>query len=675
MNRKLLTCLSIITILGCTIALAYAAPDQIGQYENHSLLQVPPMPAERINEFRRQGFDISRWLPDGSVEVVATSRDRDRLISEFGAELLIENMEEHYRTNLDDTQLMGGYHTFSEAMQQLEFAALIYPHLVDMDTIGYSLEGVPLVAITVSDNPGVDEDEPEIMFNSLIHAREPMGLEITLYLVEQLTVRYGSDPQVTSLVDNTEIIVVPIMNPDGYLYNETTNPAGGGMWRKNLRDNGDGSFGVDLNRNWPYRWAWDDIGSSTIGTSQIYRGTAPGSEPETQVMMDYINSRDFAIIINFHSHGQFVSRIWGFDGWIYDADKRLSRSVLESINAYTGYFIDTYPAYNGNAPDWQYGEQMLKKKCFAVLPEVGTEFWPPASQIAPIRSLHYPSNLALIEMAQDLWGRPTRALGTEFSHIGDTANDCSVGYTRSVEFRNADETRTLRIKIDDHDSTVYSGWFSVPNETIEVGPQETFTVNITLDEQYLPMTTPGTSAFAAYFEMVVNFTDDETIEDTLRYPTRVVLQVYDDDEDGLTDCNDNCPDVANVDQDDLDTDGIGDACDDDIDGDGVLNVDDNCVYAYNPNQEDENQDGTGDACACVCGSWGDVNGDDAVNPTDVVFMVNKVYKESDQLTVWDMCPYPTGDANCDDAVNPTDVVLYVNRVYKDENTFCADPCL
>lgn len=78
--------------------------------------------------------------------------------------------------------------------------------------------------------------------------------------------------------------------------------------------------------------------------------------------------------------------------------------------------------------------------------------------------------------------------------------------------------------------------------------------------------------------------------------------------------------------------------------------------------------------ACNCGMWGDVNGDGSINPVDVIYIVNFVYKGLDGRTVWPECPRATGDVNCDNGVNPLDMAYYVQYVYKSQNAFCGDPC-
>ncbi len=100
-----------------------------------------------------------------------------------------------------------------------------------------------------------------MLYTALTHAREPASVQQLLYFMYYILENYGVDDEITDIVDNTELYFVPCVNPDGYVYNQMESPQGGGMWRKNRRNNGDGSFGVDLNRNFGYKWGgtteWD----------------------------------------------------------------------------------------------------------------------------------------------------------------------------------------------------------------------------------------------------------------------------------------------------------------------------------------------------------------------------------------------------------------------------------
>ena len=169
---------------------------------------------------------------------------------------------------------------------------------------------------------------------------------------------------------------MPVINPDGYIYNETISPNGGGMWYKNRRDNGDGSIGVNLNSNFGYQWGYDDIGSSPVTTSNFYRGTGPFSEPETQVVRDYCINHNFLIGVNYHTtsgmaYWRVVFPPWGYnleqtsDSTIYN---QLIRLVIALNNYSNGAGIGRN---NGDVADWMYGEtnekNFLEKKIDEVL--------------------------------------------------------------------------------------------------------------------------------------------------------------------------------------------------------------------------------------------------------------------------------------------------------------------
>ena len=110
--------------------------------------------------------------------------------------------------------------------------------------IGQSVEGNDIWAFKVSDNPGIDEDEPEVLFTGLTHAREPLSMMNLFYFVQNICEAYseGFDKEAIYLLEEREIWFVPVVNPDGYIYNETIAPNGGGMHRKNRKNTDCGSL-------------------------------------------------------------------------------------------------------------------------------------------------------------------------------------------------------------------------------------------------------------------------------------------------------------------------------------------------------------------------------------------------------------------------------------------------
>jgi hypothetical protein len=208
---------------------------------------------------------------------------------------------------------MGGHYTLQEMEAILDTFAAQYPNLCSPKTsIGTSIQGRPIWMVKISDNVGIDESEPEVLFDAVHHAREPLSLGATLLFMDELLSGYGTDAEATFLIDERELFFVPCLNPDGYEHNRTTNPNGGGMWRKNRRLNGDGTYGVDLNRNYATQWSAPNGGSSATPSSETYRGTGPFSEPETTAMEAFAASRQFAVVSTTHTYTDVLLRPWGW---------------------------------------------------------------------------------------------------------------------------------------------------------------------------------------------------------------------------------------------------------------------------------------------------------------------------------------------------------------------------
>ena len=280
---------------------------------------------------------------------------------------------------------MGGYYTFAEIVGVMDQLRASYPSLVSQKTsIGQSVQGRDIWMFKVSDNPNVDENEPEFRVDSLHHAREPQGMQTTIYFVSWLLEEYGTDPLATYLVDEREIYVVLCVNPDGYEYNRSIAPGGGGLWRKNRRNNGGGSFGVDLNRNYPFQWAV--AGSSSNPGSDIYHGPSAASEPETQAIVQLMAQRSFQSALSVHTFSDLWLSPWGYVPQ-FPPDWDEMEVIGDLAVTETGYphgpaAILLYEAA-GTTMDHDYGANGT----YSWTPEIGSDsdgFWPPQSRIIPL---------------------------------------------------------------------------------------------------------------------------------------------------------------------------------------------------------------------------------------------------------------------------------------------------
>lgn len=284
---------------------------------------------------------------------------------------------------------MGGFYTYDEFIAEIDAMATLYPSLITVkapiNTFQTS-EGRPIYFLRLSDNATVDEAEPEVLYTSIHHAREPNSLSATLFYMWYLLENYATSEEIQYLVNNTELYFVPMVNPDGYIYNVTTEPGGGGLWRKNRRDIGDGNFGVDLNRNYSYGWGTTGISFDT--SSDVYPGTGAFSEPETQAIKWLCENRDFQFAFNAHTYSDLLLFPIGTTTTEFAEDHDYFDAYSRHMVQHNGYVNQKssalYPA-SGDSDDYMYIEDLaIKPEIYAITPEIGSDndgFWPASNDI------------------------------------------------------------------------------------------------------------------------------------------------------------------------------------------------------------------------------------------------------------------------------------------------------
>jgi carboxypeptidase T len=301
---------------------------------------------------------------------------------------------------------MGSFFTLEEVDSHINALIAKYPLLISKkDSIGSSVEGRTIYSFKVSDNPNVDEDEAEVLYTAVHHAREPLSVMQMVYFLYYVCENYDKDPDIRYIVNRSEMYFVPFVNPDGYYYNQTTNPKGGGMWRKNRKENPDSSFGIDLNRNYGQIWGLNNQGSSPDTKSDVYRGPSAFSEPETQAIRNFCIKRKFYLALNYHTWGNHLIYPWGNDVGASTTPDSIAykqhAALLVSENHYgPGTCMQRlYYTTNGCSDDWMYGEQTEKNKIFSFTPEVGLlGFWPPVDSIYPYCDENILQNINLAKM-------------------------------------------------------------------------------------------------------------------------------------------------------------------------------------------------------------------------------------------------------------------------------------
>ena len=280
-----------------------------------------------LGELRSAGYDVVSTGPGtgpGTVEVdvVVSSVEADSLESD-GVEL-DPVLDQAGRTTTASATLEADngfevWRSYSEPggiRDEMLALAAENPDLVKPVVIGQTVQGQDILALKVTRNARriPDGRRPAVLYSAAQHAREWITVETDRRLLHYYLDNYGTDPDITDLVDRNELWFVPVANPDGYDYTFTD---GNRLWRKNLADNnGDGRTttvdGVDLNRNWPEKWGYDNEGSSPEPSNQTYRGTAPESEPETQALDGLMARVGFEFQVNYHSAAELL--LYGV-GW------------------------------------------------------------------------------------------------------------------------------------------------------------------------------------------------------------------------------------------------------------------------------------------------------------------------------------------------------------------------
>jgi carboxypeptidase T len=304
------------------------------------------------------------------------------------------------------------YHTYEEMVSKIEDLKLHNSSIVVVQNLTTTYEGRTMFAIKISDTPTVnDSQEQDILFMAGLEANSLISVEIAMFLVEYLTFNYGVNSRVTDLVNTREIWIIPMANPDGHEFigDETLN------WEKNRKENGDGTFGVNLNRNFEFQWGEDEH-SSNNSDSPNYIGPTPFSEPETQAIRSLVRSQDFVFSLSFSSSGEVITFPWGYTNDTISGFKLLSE-IANDMAMYNNYNVkqaSQHQANRGNIDDWLYGEGILP---FTIL--VGSEDLPLESEIEVIAQENLEACFYLLDIADD----PNRALTAQWTYMAYMGGD------------------------------------------------------------------------------------------------------------------------------------------------------------------------------------------------------------------------------------------------------------
>ncbi len=350
---------------------------------------------EQRRWIEQQVFDVAGRRVSAYVDVVVNAEGLQRL-QQRGLRTAMLHDESLYKRTWSPG--MGVFLTIDEIESGLNQRADLYPSITHLTSIGKSIEGRDIRALRLSAHPLEGEERATLLCFGGIHAREVISPLVVMHFLDYL-LDNQYDLAVQEILDQTDIWFIPCLNPDGLYHVEHVD----NMWRKNRRDNGDGTFGVDLNRNFSFQWGFDNVGSSPFTSQETYRGAGPFSEPESRALRDFLQEHDFVASLSYHSYGNLV-----LFPWAYTAANTSHHSVFmnlaltmtaENGYGYGNFNLGSIYRVNGDSEDYIYSYRGGNNPVFAFTVEVGDSFFPAEEDVESLLAETLQANIDLARVA------------------------------------------------------------------------------------------------------------------------------------------------------------------------------------------------------------------------------------------------------------------------------------
>lgn len=373
----------------------------LDHYQSNKTEIIVELPESEIAQMRDDGLEVKVLIEDMAQWYA------ERLKQKGGAESRANQCIGQAESDPQNFHLgsMGGYLTYEEILQELDEMGAAYPSIFKARS-GISNftthQGRPIYYVKISDNADTDEIEPRVLYSAHIHAREAITSMQLLYYMWYMLEQYALNPEIKYLIDNSEMYFVPVLNPDGFKRNQTNNPNGGGMHRKNMRNVGSTNPGVDLNRNFDIYWNTTGVSANT--NNDTYPGPSAASEPETQAYKWLADHCDFSASLTHHAYANQLLFPFGYD-YVPTPDSAFFQDFTAEMVSVNGFentqSVNLYPA-SGDTDDWLYTATADKPKVYAMTPESGGNgdgFWPAQNRIFPMCRNNLKMNLDLVRFA------------------------------------------------------------------------------------------------------------------------------------------------------------------------------------------------------------------------------------------------------------------------------------
>ncbi|KAI0441704.1 hypothetical protein F4803DRAFT_576230 [Xylaria telfairii] len=340
-----------------TTATPVSAPGKVS-YDGYKVYRVPiessGIPPSGIELQRRRAGNNNSWtvdlaVPPTEIATFEATSEFEVLSHDLGADFAAETAAPAYQYKagaLPGLEWFNAYHPYADHVQYWADLHAALPENSELIVAGTSFEGRPIQGIHLWGKGGKDS-KPAIFFNGNVHAREWITSVVVEYILYQLVTGYNkNDTLVQKVLDNYDFYVLPVVNPDGFVYTQTTNR----LWRKNrqVRSNTT-AVGTDINRNWSVGWGGD--GSSPNPSSETFSGFAPHDTPETAALAAYAGKlRDrhgIKLYVDWHSYAQVILLSYGYTCTAFpaniDEQEALAAGIADAIAKPYGTKFDHGP--------------------------------------------------------------------------------------------------------------------------------------------------------------------------------------------------------------------------------------------------------------------------------------------------------------------------------------------
>ncbi len=375
----------------------------------------------RIDEqYTRRGYSVAGFY---------TTEEFSQSVSSFfpGETFHSPTKEKTVFNSLSPALSEGRFHSYEETLAEFNQLAAQHPHMARVVTLGLSYEGRQIFALKISRSPDTnDASKADVLVTGCHHAREWISVEPPVYFANQLIDGYESDDAVRHLVDNLEIWIVPIVNPDGLTYSQSApndSTSSIRLWRKNRRpfssEECGGSTGVDLNRNYDFQWRLpgdepcpkytDDIGGSDDPENEIFRGNGPESEPEIKAIKSLVDdpAHHFRAELDYHNFSQLILYPWGYQSFSTPDEENLASLASQMSTAISRVEGRTYRpqqavqlySTTGSSIDYAYGVNSVAAPFVIEMRPINGRFDVPESQIAGINEENWAAAKVVLKWA------------------------------------------------------------------------------------------------------------------------------------------------------------------------------------------------------------------------------------------------------------------------------------